>query len=245
MRLEDRTLLSTTPVSVDSPQLAALGTPGVNVAVTTDPGVQQNPSIAVDPLDSNHLAMAYMDRSLVTTGYAGIGVAVSHDNGATWQRTKVPLPPGFDQGASNPTLQFDDEGHVFVSYEAATFKGPQPPLTNPTTRDPVTEARTRTYGFQANNGIFVVESDDAGLTWGAPVAVASHTYTTTPVPFDINADLNIDLYRTLPDGQPNPYYGDMYVNWSRYYPAGLFPGEPNATGGSDIMFSISHDGGQT
>ena len=203
------------------------------------------PSIAVDPLDANHLAMAYMDRSLVTTGYAGIGVAVSLDDGLTWQRTSVPLPSGFDQGASNPTLQFDDQGHIFVSYEAATFLGPQPPLTNPTTRDPVTEARTRTYGFHANNGIFVVQSDDGGLTWGTPVAVASHLYTTTPVPFDINADLGIDLFRTLPGGQLNPYYGDMYVTWARYYAAGEFPGEPGSSGGSDIMFASSHDGGQT
>jgi len=245
LRLEDRTLLSSGLSVVNSPPAVALDTPVVNTAVTTDPGVQQSPSIAVDPLNSNHLAMAYMDRSLVTTGYAGIGVAVSRDNGVTWQRTSVPLPPGFDQGASNPTLQFDDQGHIFVSFEAATFLGPQPPLTNPTTIDPVTNVRTRTYGFQANNGIFVVRSDDGGLTWGAPVAVASHMYTTTPVPFEIFPDLNIDTYRTLPNGQANPYYEDMYVNWSRYYPAGQFPGEPNSSGGSDIMLSISHDGGQT
>ena len=218
--------------------------PVSNVAVTTDPGVQQSPSIAVDPLDSNHLAMAYMDRSLVTTGYAGIGVAVSFNDGATWQQSSVPLPAGFNQGAANPTLVFDDQGHVFVSYEAATFLGPQPPLTNPTTIDPVTQERTRTYGFQANNGIFVVRSGDGGLTWGTPVAVASHLYTTTPVPFEINADLAIDLYHTLPGGQPNPYYGEMYVTWARYYPAGDFPGEPGSGGGSDIMFSESHDGGQ-
>lgn len=165
LRLEDRSLLSTALGGVDAPPAVTVDTPGSNVAVTTDPGVQQMPSIAVDPLDSNHLAMAYMDRSLVTTGYAGIGVAVSRDNGVTWQRASVPLPPGFDQGAGNPTLRFDDQGHVFVSYEAATFLGPQPPLTNPTTRDPVTDVRTRTFGFQANNGIFVVRSDDGGLTW--------------------------------------------------------------------------------
>jgi len=245
LRLEDRTLLSSALGGVDSPPAVTLDTPGLNVAVTTDPGVQQMPSIAVDPLDSNHLAMAYMDRSLVTTGYAGIGVAVSRDNGVTWQRTSVPLPPGFDQGAGNPTLRFDDKGHVFVSYEAATFLGPQPPLTNPTTRDPVTDLRTRTFGFQANNGIFVARSDDGGLTWGAPAAVASNIYTTSEVPFEIFPELNIDTYRTRPSGQANPYYGDVYVNWSRYYSAGQFPGEPTASGGSLIMLSISHDLGRT
>ena len=244
-RLEDRTLLSSAVGAVAATPAVTFDMPVSNVAVTTDPGVQQSPSIAVDPLDANHLATAYMDRSLVTTGYAGIGVAVSFNDGATWQHSSVPLPAGFNQGASNPTLVFDDQGNAFVSYEAATFLGPQPPLTNPTTIDPVTQERTRTYGFQANNGIFVVRSDDGGLTWGTPVAVASHLYTTTPVPFEINADLAIDLYHTLPGGQPNPYYGEMYVTWARYYPAGDFPGEPGSGGGSDIMFSVSHDGGQT
>ena len=222
-----------------------LDTPGVNRAITTDPGVQQNPSVAVDPLDPNHLAVAYMDRSLVTTGYAGIGVAVSRDNGVTWSRSAVPLPAGFDQGAATPTVRFDDQGHTFVIYEAATFKGGLPPLTNPTTRDPVTQIRDRTRGFQSNNGIFVVRSGDGGLTWGLPVAVASNLYAATPVPFEINAEVNIDLYKTLPNGQANPFYGDMYATWSRYYPAGQFPGEPDSTGGSDIFISVSHDAGKT
>src|SRR5262249_10186007 len=69
-----------------------LDTSGVNRAVTTDPGVQQMPSIAADPSDAKHLVIAYMDRSLVSTGYAGIGVAVSHDAGGTWAHTSVPLP---------------------------------------------------------------------------------------------------------------------------------------------------------
>ncbi len=35
------------------------------------------PSVAVNPLDPQHVVIAYMDYSLVDTGYAGIGVAVS------------------------------------------------------------------------------------------------------------------------------------------------------------------------
>src|SRR5262249_12602638 len=48
-----------------------------NQAVATGPGVQQGPSIAVDPANPNHIVVAYMDNTLVDTGYAGIGVAVS------------------------------------------------------------------------------------------------------------------------------------------------------------------------
>ncbi len=75
---------------------------GANRAITTGPDVQQMPSVAVDPADPQHVVIAYMDRALVPTGYAGIGVAVSHDGGSNWQHTAVPLPAGFDQGAANP-----------------------------------------------------------------------------------------------------------------------------------------------
>src|SRR5262249_15111290 len=119
-----------------------------NVAITTDAGVQQMPSVAVDPLDAAHGVVAYMDRSLVDSGYAGIGVAVSHDEGDSWQRTALPLPAGFDQGAADPIARFDGQGHIFVSFAAATFLGPRPPLT-----DPGGGAR-RALGMQANNGIF-------------------------------------------------------------------------------------------
>src|SRR5262249_17477634 len=103
----------------------------VNRPVTTDPGVQQMPSVAVDPHDADHVVIAYMDYSLVSTGYAGIAVAVSHDGGDSWQYSAVPLPAGFDQGAANPITHFDDQGHVFVSFMAVTFLGPKAPLTNP------------------------------------------------------------------------------------------------------------------
>ena len=48
----------------------------------------------------------------------------------------------------------------------------------------------------------------------------------------------------MPDGQPNPYYGSLYEVWSRYYPMGQFPGDQPGTG-SDIMFAVSRDSGQT
>ena len=211
----------------------------VNRAITTDPGVQQMPSIATDPLDATHLMMAYMDYSLLSTGYAGIRVAVSHDSGADWQYTSVPLPAGFDQGAANPIVQFDGQGHVFVSFMAATFLGPLAPITNAQLRP------GDLPGFESNNGIFVSRSDNGGLTWDQPVAVISHMYAGQPVDFEVIPDLAIDTFRTLPDGSPNPRFGEMYAVWTRVYPAGQYPGEPDATGGTDIMLSVSKDGGQT
>lgn len=214
--------------------------PSANVAVTTDPGVQQMPSIAVDPLDSRHEVVAYMDYPLLSTGYAGIGVAVTDDGGVTWTHDPLPLPAPFNQGAATPTVQFNAQGQVFVSFAAATFLGQLPPITDPGGGAP------RALGFTSNNGIFVASSDDGGLTWNQPVAVASNLYDSVhPVDFELKPDLAIDTFAKLPNGQPNPYYGSLYVSWSRYYPAGQFPGEPTATGGSDIMFAVSRDDGQT
>jgi hypothetical protein len=219
---------------------SASGSVPANIAVTTDPGVQQMPSVAVDPHDPNHLVAAYLDYSLLTTGYAGIGVAVSNNGGTTWQHTSVPLPAGFDQGTATPIAQFDTQGHVFVSFAAVTFLGPLPPLVDPGGGAP------RALGFKSDNGIFVARSDDGGLTWNTPVAVASHLYDgTNPVPFEIKPDLAIDTFQTLPNGQPNPLDGDLYEVWSRYYPAGQFPNEPTATGGSQILLAVSHDAGRT
>ena len=250
-QLEDRRLLSVTdlsPTAFSLPlaitQQAAAATPasGIsNQAITTDTGVQQMPSVAVDPHDANHVVVAYMDYSLLTTGYAGIGVAISHSGGATWQYSSIPLPADFDQGAANPTAAFDDQGQVFVSFMAATFLGVQPPLTNPDGGD------ARALGFQSNNGVFVSRSNDGGLDWQPAVAVAAHLYDrTNPVPFEIIPDLAIDTTHFLSDGKTlNPNYGNLYEVWSRYYAPGQFPGEPDASGGSQIMFAVSKDGGQS
>ena len=223
-----------------------------NQAVATGSGVQQDPTIAVDPTNPNHIVVTYMDSTLVTTtGYAGIGVAESNDGGNTWQYSSVPLPAGFNQGAAAPTVQFDGQGNVFIAFMAVTYLGPSiPDQTYPSSSE-------RADGFQSTNGIFVSRSTDGGLTWGQPAAVVSHTFTGTPgtsgttgpsgtqVPFDSGPSFSVDTFKTLPGGQPNPYYGDLYVAWTRVYPAGQFPGDPNSQDGSDVMFSVSTDGGKS
>jgi len=209
-----------------------------NVAVTTNPQAQDDPSIAVDPNNRNHIVVAYMDFSLVNTGYAGIGVSVSEDGGQTWTESALPLPVGFSQGAAHPTVQFNAQGQVFVSFIAATFLGPQPGLTEPA-------GSQRLDGFQSNNGIFVSSSTNGGTTWAQPVPVASNMYTGTDVNFEDDPSFGIDTFKTLPDGQPNPYYDDLYVTWVRVYSPGQFPGDPQSTAGTDIMLAVSQDGGQT
>ena len=223
-----------------------------NIPVTTDPGVQQQPSLVVDPLDSRHVVIAYMDHSLVQIGYAGVGIADSRDGGKTWAQSSIPLPGGFDQGAANPMAKFDEEGHLFVSFSAVTFLGPKAPLSDPNGGDPNTGALYRTYGLTSTNGIFIARSDDGGATFSPAVAISSNVYDgKTKVPFDIKPDIAIDTFQTLPDGQANPHFGSIYAIWSRFYPAGEFPGESSSpgnngsSGGSALQIAVSTDGGKS
>ncbi len=219
--------------------------PPANVAVTSGTAVQQSPSLAVDPKDSQHLVAAYMDSSLVKTGYAGIGVATSIDGGAKWTTTSIPLPAGFDQGAAAPTVAFDANGNAFVVFMAVTFLGTKPDLTNP-------DDIQRKDGFQSNNGIFVSELVKGSTTWSAPIPVVENTYTPgpngtagTPVPFDVSPSLAIDTFATLADGKtPNPNFGNLYVTWARFFPAGQYPGfvASRNFAGSQVMIATSPDG---
>ncbi|MCO6455646.1 MAG: VCBS repeat-containing protein [Pirellulaceae bacterium] len=213
----------------------------VNIPLTTDSGVQQMPSVAIDPNDADNVVVAYMDYSLVDTGYAGLGVAVSRNGGTSWTRNQMPVPAGFEQGAANPIAKFDDQGRVYVSYMAATFLGEEKPgLTNPNFGEP------RVPGFTSNNGVFIARSDDGGTTWNAPVAITQSEYDGgQEVPFDVIPEIAIDVHELLPDGHLNPHYGQLYATWSRNYPTGQFPGNPNSTGGIEVLFAISNDEGQT
>ncbi len=207
--------------------------------LVSGPGSQLMPSIAIDPVNPDHVVVAYMDTSLVNTGYAGIGVAVTNDAGEHWQQSSVPVPADYDQGAANPVVQFDGLGHVFVSFMAATYLGDKPHLTNPNSAE-------RALGFQSNNGVFVARSNDGGASWNEPTAVASHVYAGADVLFDMQPVLAVDSFPELPNGDANPDFGSLYVTWVRVYPVGQLPGGFGLGGGAtDIMVAVSHDGGAT
>ena len=126
-----------------------------NIQITDDPGVQNQPSVAVDPATAKHIAVAYLDKSLFNTGYAGIGIASSTDGGKTWANSSIPLPAGFDQGAAYPIAKFDAHGHLFVSFMAVKFLGDKPPITD-SSRGPDGQPYFLDL-FTSNNGIFVAQ----------------------------------------------------------------------------------------
>ncbi|MCI0684527.1 MAG: FG-GAP-like repeat-containing protein, partial [Gemmataceae bacterium] len=197
-----------------------------NDTVTEDPAVQHMPSIAVNPLDANHLVMAYMDYSLHTNNYAGIGISVSHDGGGTWQGSSIPLPDGFQEAAGHPTAQFDAEGRVHVSFMAATFLGQdsngsdlKPGIIYDTANQTVSylgkSVSRRAFGMQANNGVFVAISDDGGFAWNVKQVSAQRydqTFTSSPTavgagsqevtPAVMPADLFINKTLIIDEGLP-------------------------------------------
>ena len=76
-----------------------------NIALTDDDDVQQMPSVAIDPTNAQNVAVAYMDYSLVETGYAGIAISVSKNGGTSWVKQPIPVPEPYSQGAASPVLQ--------------------------------------------------------------------------------------------------------------------------------------------
>lgn len=209
-----------------------------NVPIARDGGVQQSPSLAVDPTNPLHLVSAYLDAPL-GGAYTGLSVANSTDGGATWTRTAITLPAGFDQAAAAPTVVFDAAGGIHISFMSVTFLGSQPALPNP-------DSSQRAFGFTSNNGVFVVSSINGGASWGPAVAVASNLYSGTSVPFETYPSLAADTSRFLADGvTANRNFGSLYVAWSRFYPAGQYPGQSGSTSGSDVMIAVSRDGGLT
>jgi hypothetical protein len=240
--LQDTT--SAAPVSAGSATVTPVAS-GFSAVVgeklIIDQGLSNQETVTVTAATGNTFTATFANSHAagfgISTGYAGLGVAVSHDSGATWARTSIPLPAKFNEAAGQPVVQFDAQGHVYVAFMAATFLGPDPGLIYDT--GSVAGVQERSYGMQANNGIFVARSTDDGTTWATPVAVDSNLYAGTKVPFDAQPDFAID---TSPS---SPHAGNLYVVWTRFYPIGQFPGHPTATKtGTEVMIAVSGNGGQ-
>jgi hypothetical protein len=207
---------------IEPPVVPFLKTPsisqGTDIRITSINKPQNETCIVADPNNANIIVGGFNDYSLLSTGYGGNGVCYSHDGGATWvhHSSGVPLLPGFTRLGGDPCLQFDSQGRVYYGHLGVG---------------------TGTNSFKSNNGIFVSRSDDGGVTWTAGVAVASNTYPGFGfVNFEDKPFLTADFYAS------SVYKDRVYVTWTRFY-SGTHPN--GGTGGGDIMFSYSSDGGAT
>ena len=116
-------------------------------------------SISIDPGNRDRMiAVSYQTgfaRPPRTTGY----IYVSHDGGRTWRNERAENPHGRTQG--DDVVTFAGPGvalHAYISFLG--IRTPRP--------------------ARAETGIFVTRSDDAGVSWGRPVAVVDHANTVLP-----------------------------------------------------------------
>ncbi len=164
------------------------------------------------------LLAAYNDHPY--PGGPGLGVSYSNNGGTSWNPLQLPYPPDPYGGgnfidAFDPTATADALGNLYVAHISTDYDWANGPA----------------------SGLFVHRSTDGGITWNAPVAVA------TDGP---------------PSGSPDPNYrfNDRCQITADVNPASLFfnniyiveikdRGWNNPLLQSDIYFSTSTDGGLT
>ena len=121
------------------------------------------PSLAADPGDAHQLVASWLEHP------AGTIVAVSHDGGATWNRSALPglltCEGGLYAGTSDPWVSVGSDGVIYVA-----VLGTRPATSAGTTHD-----------------IVVTVSRDHGTTWEMPVVV--ETATAPPIQPDKEAIL--------------------------------------------------------
>ena len=154
--------------------------PGAHVVTITPPGeTGSEPAVAINPNNPNQVV-----------GVAGRWAAYSTDGG----RTFTAIQPAGDSGRAggDPSLAFDDKGHVFLSFLSIERNG--------------------LPGYWGHgpgaNGIYVRHSADGGRTWDhEPVAVIAWTGNEPDVKLE-------DMPRIWADTQSkSPYRGNLYIAW--------------------------------
>lgn len=162
------------------------------------------PYLSIDPSNAQHMVVAWMGYLPFTNIF--IKTKVSFNGGQSWSET-VTIPhvdPAY--GSADPTLVFDTEGTVLLSYidfSAALFSG----------------------------AVYVVKSDDGGLSWQTPVEVINMD--------DDEGYFPVDRPWMSIDQSGGVNNGNIYVTTM---PPGLFgplapPFHP--------YFVVSTDGGET
>lgn len=165
-----------------------------NVAVSDTPEPNNEPSIAVDPNDPEHLVAAGNDYG-TPNGDAWVGYHVSWDGGETWSRDLIPGyrqgPPseltGFE-GAGDPVVMFGPEGNVYIA--GICFKRALNPFG---------------FGYEWGraDGIFVATSTDGGVTFDQITVVI--TALQTLIMFHDKEWMAVDMNN-----------GNVYVMWAAF-----------------------------
>lgn len=187
-------------------------------------------AIAVDPEDPDHLLAGSNDYYYRFNNASGLRQAIvptgfftSFDGGATWLDGQIPLRSG--DGAGDPAPAFDAKHDVALMAQLENV-GSQ-------------------GGFWVAAGnVSVSRSTDGGVSWSRPVTVFKGTGAgigpANQAVFWDKEFIAVDNYETQPNGDPNPYFGRIYVVASKFVNTlqGNYARSP-------IALSYSDDGGLT
>jgi hypothetical protein len=234
------TASSATDVQANNPQVS--GDPTSNTTAVFPTNKQNEPTIAVNPVNDHYLIAGSNDEQLQPPcgpgpvrgpsaaandcsffpGVGTDGVYTSANGGASW--TNRGLLPGFsDNGGrlvsdGDPVIVFGPkpDGHGGFTY-ADGARAYYASLAS--------FAAGAAKGNQAPELLTVSTSDDNGATWSDPVVAANgHGYT-----FNDKENIWVD------DNPASPYFGRAYVSWTQ------FRGIPGCA--EPVMIARSNNGG--
>jgi hypothetical protein len=232
-------------VQANAPQVA--GDPLSDSTARFPTNKQNEPTIAVNPLDGTHLIAGANDEQLQPPCGPGpvrgstaarndcsffpnvgtSGVYTSSDAGATW--TNGGLLPGYSDYAGDPD-QLVSDGDPVIVY------GPKPNGQGGFTfaagarayyANLASHNSGATQGNQAPELLAVSRSDNDGVSWSAPVVAVSSNGFIFNDKEDIWADRN----------PKSPFFGRVYISWTQF--------RDIQSCAEPVMFAFSADGGST
>jgi len=131
-----------------------------NTTTTVYHGATVEPSIAVNPCDSNEIVAAWQQDRISNGAALEIGIAYSKDGGFTWQETTVPFQiceGGIAQRIGDSWLSYAADGSK-VYLVAAQLNATEVPFT------------------KNQSGVVVAISEDGGENWSCPCYLQSSRY---------------------------------------------------------------------
>lgn len=166
---------------------------GTDIQVTFDPAnmPQNEPTIAVNPLNSSRLSAGANDYRLAAQGLdAWTGIYLSQDGGSTWTNGLLPGYPGgpissltgFDT-AGDPALAYDKNGNIYYAGLAANRAGD---------------------GGARDGTVFVSKSSDGGNTFSTVIIARGSGNTFNDKPY-----LAVDTTNAS-------FSGRVYVSFSQF-----------------------------
>jgi hypothetical protein len=202
-------------------QLAAGGTDETMTRCSEGRRQQNEPTIAVDPSDTDVVAAGANDYcAAIVNGEVWAGYYRSEDGGATWANSLVPGYPhdtsvageaspvhGTCAASGDPTQAFDADGNLFYGF--ICFNRSKP----------------------INGGVYVARYSDHGAQYDQTVLVKRGTPSGL-----FQAGLFQDKINLTTDQTDGDHSGNVYVAWSEYHAFG----PTNA-----VLFARSTDGGDS